>query len=148
MRFIKGAALAAALGMIATSTQAADSLANYGADERPVMLSYSLPLQGNRGETESFALSVAGNMHTSINTAFELNSLTLNGLNIADMSDRLNAAEGAGGYLPLIAVGVVVGTAFLVANQDDNANNAEEEPECPEPTIPNPNGTGCVVKGF
>ncbi|MGB0921564.1 MAG: hypothetical protein ACPG1C_09640 [Alphaproteobacteria bacterium] len=148
MRFIKGAALAAALGLAASTTQAADNLASYGADERPVMLSYSLPLQGSGDVKETFALSVAGNMRTTINTAFEMDSLTLNGLNVADVSNRLYADGDDDGYLPLVAIGVVVGAAFLVANQGDDANNAKKEPECQEPLVPKGGGCGHPDGGF
>ncbi|MGB0921220.1 MAG: hypothetical protein ACPG1C_07840 [Alphaproteobacteria bacterium] len=146
MHIFKAAALASIFGLVASSAQAADSLASYGADERPVMLSYSLPLQApaKADAGDHFALSIAGNMHTSINSAFDLNSLTLNGLNVAQATDRLYADGEDDNYMPLIAIGVVVGAAFLVANQDnDHGNDSPKNGGCPEGTIYSPSSGGC-----
>ncbi|MGB0921102.1 MAG: hypothetical protein ACPG1C_07230 [Alphaproteobacteria bacterium] len=148
MHFVMGAALAAILGLAGASAQAADSLGNYRADDRPVMLSYSLPLQGSANDEETFALSVAGNMRASISTSFEMDSLTLNGLNVADVSDRLYADGNDDGYLPLIAIGLVVGTALLVANEDDDSAAAKKAPECPEGLTPDGFGNCSGGGGF
>lgn len=131
MKNLKSVALAALVGLAASSAQAADSLGSFGADERPVMLSYSVLFGSTKqAAAETFALSVADNMRASINTDFEMHSLMLNGMNVGQMSERLNA-DGDDGYVPLIAVVVVVGGAMLLANDDgDNAGGKKKKAQC------------------
>lgn len=71
---------------------------------------------------------------------FNLNSLSVNGIDTVAMYDRLNANgdsdDTAGGYLPLIAVALVVGGALLVNNQDD-----DDGPRCTNPKDDGPSDT-------
>ncbi|MGB0921263.1 MAG: hypothetical protein ACPG06_06390 [Alphaproteobacteria bacterium] len=123
MAFTKSiVATVTALGLLSAPTSAADLFGTYGASESATMVSYSLPFGGTAKSMDepAFALSIAGGTEASINTDFAMDSLTLNGMNVVALNDRLNANDDDDSYMPLIALSVVIGGALLVASQDDN----------------------------
>ncbi|MGB0919810.1 MAG: hypothetical protein ACPG1C_00680 [Alphaproteobacteria bacterium] len=148
MAFTKSiAATVTALGLLSAPASAGDLFGTYGHDDRVTMVSYSLPFHGSAktNDEAAFALNVAGGTEARINTGFEMQSLTLNGLNVMALNDQLNAAEAGSGLMPLIAVGFVVGGALLVANEfgDDDDAGGKKKDVCPEGLVPDGAG-GCV----
>ncbi len=67
----------------------------------------------------------------SFDSTFTLNKMLVNGIDTVSMYDQLNANgdndDRLGGYLPLIAVAIVVGGAIWAANQDDDNDQCPSE---------------------
>ncbi|MGB0919802.1 MAG: hypothetical protein ACPG06_10345 [Alphaproteobacteria bacterium] len=138
MAFTKSiAAAVTALGLLSAPASAGDLFGTYGTSKNNTMVSYSLPFGGTAKSMDepAFALSIAGGTEARINTDFAMDSLTLNGMNVVGLNDRLNADSDDDSYMPLIALGVVIGGALLVASQDDDDGHRKkggEEAECPD----------------
>ncbi|MGB0921470.1 MAG: hypothetical protein ACPG06_11390 [Alphaproteobacteria bacterium] len=141
-------AATAAVGLLSAPASAGDLFGTYGENDRATMVSYSLPFGGSAKSNDeaAFALSLAGGTQARINTSFQMNSLTLNGQNVMALNNRLNADQDDDSFMPLIALGVVIGGAFLVANEFDDDEGGKKKDECPEGQEPD-GGGGCIGGG-